>query len=89
MRAVSAVAGRRRSPSAPAIRSPFIAGPCVIESEAHAVATATALAEIAARLRVPLIFKASYDKANRTSLSSFRGPGLDAGLDDAGSKSRR
>ena len=58
-----------------------IAGPCVIESEAHAVATATALKEICERLRVPLIFKASYDKANRTSLTSFRGPGLAAGLE--------
>ena len=61
-----------------------IAGPCVIESEAHALATAQALAEISARLSVPLIFKASYDKANRTSLSSFRGPGLEAGLDVLG-----
>jgi 2-dehydro-3-deoxyphosphooctonate aldolase (KDO 8-P synthase) len=58
----------------------FIAGPCVIESAAHAVDTAGQLREIADRLRVPLIFKASYDKANRTSLSSFRGPGLDEGL---------
>jgi 2-dehydro-3-deoxyphosphooctonate aldolase (KDO 8-P synthase) len=58
----------------------FIVGPCVIESEAHAVDTALALRDIAARTGVPLIFKASYDKANRTSLSSFRGPGLEAGL---------
>jgi 2-dehydro-3-deoxyphosphooctonate aldolase (KDO 8-P synthase) len=58
----------------------FIAGPCVIESEAHAVETALALRDIASRAGVPLIFKASFDKANRTSLSSFRGPGLDAGL---------
>ncbi len=58
----------------------FIAGPCVIESEAHAIETALQLRDIAARAGVPLIFKASYDKANRTSLSSFRGPGLDAGL---------
>ena len=58
----------------------FIAGPCVIESEAHAIETALELREIAARAGVPLIFKASYDKANRTSLSSFRGPGLDSGL---------
>jgi 2-dehydro-3-deoxyphosphooctonate aldolase (KDO 8-P synthase) len=58
----------------------FIAGPCVIESQAHAVDTAGALKEIAERAGVPLIFKASYDKANRTSLSSFRGPGLDEGL---------
>jgi len=62
-------------------RLAFIAGPCVIESEAHAIATARALVEIAASTGVPLIFKASYDKANRTSLSSFRGPGLEAGLE--------
>lgn len=58
----------------------FIAGPCVIESAAHAVETATAIREIAARVRVPVIFKASYDKANRTSRHSFRGPGLEEGL---------
>jgi 2-dehydro-3-deoxyphosphooctonate aldolase (KDO 8-P synthase) len=58
----------------------FIVGPCVIESEAHAVETALELREIATRVGVPLVFKASYDKANRTSLASFRGPGLDAGL---------
>ncbi len=58
----------------------FICGPCVIESEAHAVETALELRDIATRTGVPLIFKASYDKANRTSLSSFRGPGLDGGL---------
>ena len=57
-----------------------IAGPCVIESEAHALDTARALKAIAASAGVPLIFKASYDKANRTSLESYRGPGLDAGL---------
>jgi 2-dehydro-3-deoxyphosphooctonate aldolase (KDO 8-P synthase) len=62
--------------------SPFalIAGPCVIESEAHATELAGRLVEIARRLRVPFIFKASYDKANRTSIRSFRGPGLDEGL---------
>jgi 2-dehydro-3-deoxyphosphooctonate aldolase (KDO 8-P synthase) len=58
----------------------LIAGPCVIESEAHAIETALQLRDIAARAGVSLIFKASYDKANRTSLSNFRGPGLDAGL---------
>jgi 2-dehydro-3-deoxyphosphooctonate aldolase (KDO 8-P synthase) len=58
----------------------FIAGPCVIESAAHALALAEAIKAIAARAGVPVIFKASYDKANRTSRSSFRGPGLDAGL---------
>jgi 2-dehydro-3-deoxyphosphooctonate aldolase (KDO 8-P synthase) len=56
------------------------AGPCVIESEAHAVETALALRDIAARAGVPLVFKASYDKANRTSARSFRGPGLVEGL---------
>jgi 2-dehydro-3-deoxyphosphooctonate aldolase (KDO 8-P synthase) len=62
--------------------SPFvlIAGPCVIESEAHATELAGRLVEIARRQRVPFIFKASYDKANRTSIRSFRGPGLDEGL---------
>ena len=58
----------------------LIAGPCVIESESHALDTAAAVSEIANRCGVPLIFKASFDKANRTSITSFRGPGLDAGL---------
>jgi 2-dehydro-3-deoxyphosphooctonate aldolase (KDO 8-P synthase) len=58
----------------------FIVGPCVIESAAHAMETALAIREIAGRAGVPAIFKASYDKANRTSRHSFRGPGLDAGL---------
>jgi 2-dehydro-3-deoxyphosphooctonate aldolase (KDO 8-P synthase) len=58
----------------------LIAGPCVIESAAHALDLAAALKDIAARCGVPLIFKASYDKANRTSRRSFRGPGLDDGL---------
>jgi 2-dehydro-3-deoxyphosphooctonate aldolase (KDO 8-P synthase) len=58
----------------------LIAGPCVIESAAHALHLATAIKDIAARCGMPLIFKASYDKANRTSRTSFRGPGLEAGL---------
>jgi 2-dehydro-3-deoxyphosphooctonate aldolase (KDO 8-P synthase) len=58
----------------------LISGPCVIESEAHATMIAESLAVIARRVGVPLIFKASYDKANRTSLASFRGPGLEEGL---------
>jgi 2-dehydro-3-deoxyphosphooctonate aldolase (KDO 8-P synthase) len=58
----------------------LIAGPCVIESDAHAIDTALALKDIARRASVPLIFKASYDKANRTSIASFRGPGLKDGL---------
>jgi 2-dehydro-3-deoxyphosphooctonate aldolase (KDO 8-P synthase) len=58
----------------------FILGPCVIESPQHALETAAAIREIAARAGVPVVFKASYDKANRTSRASFRGPGLDAGL---------
>ena len=58
----------------------FIAGPCVIESAQHTVETALAIRDIARHCGVPVIFKASYDKANRTSRTSFRGPGLDAGL---------
>jgi 2-dehydro-3-deoxyphosphooctonate aldolase (KDO 8-P synthase) len=58
----------------------LIAGPCVIESEAHAVETALEVRDIAARTGVPYVFKASFDKANRTSLASFRGPGLAEGL---------
>jgi len=58
----------------------FVLGPCVIESEQHALAMATAIKEVTVRVGVPCIFKASYDKANRTSLSSFRGPGLTSGL---------
>jgi len=58
----------------------LIAGPCVIESEAHAVDTALALRDITLRAGLPFIFKASYDKANRTSGASFRGPGLHDGL---------
>ena len=58
----------------------LIAGPCVIESPGHAMDLALAIKEIASRCGVPAIFKASYDKANRTSGTSFRGPGLESGL---------
>ena len=58
----------------------LIAGPCVIESEAHALKMAEAIAAIARAKKLPYIFKASYDKANRTSIRSFRGPGLEEGL---------
>src|SRR5215470_7110151 len=58
----------------------LIAGPCVIESEAHARSIAAALVDITRRVKVPFIFKASFDKANRTSGQSFRGPGLAEGL---------
>ncbi|MBI4169965.1 MAG: 3-deoxy-8-phosphooctulonate synthase [Acidobacteria bacterium] len=58
----------------------FIAGPCVIESEGHAVRMARVLRETARRIGVPYIFKSSFDKANRTSAASFRGPGLADGL---------
>jgi 2-dehydro-3-deoxyphosphooctonate aldolase (KDO 8-P synthase) len=57
-----------------------IAGPCVIESESHAIETAIEASGIATRAGVQYVFKASYDKANRTSSSSFRGPGLREGL---------
>lgn len=59
----------------------FIAGPCVIESRRLTLEVAQGLKECAAALQVPLIFKASYDKANRTAGSSFRGPGLYQGLE--------
>ena len=58
----------------------FILGPCVIESEAHAIDVAVFVAGVAKRMDVPVVFKASFDKANRTSLSSYRGPGLSEGL---------
>jgi 2-dehydro-3-deoxyphosphooctonate aldolase (KDO 8-P synthase) len=58
----------------------LIAGPCVIEGEEFTISLAWKLKEISADVGIPLIFKASYDKANRTSISSFRGPGLKEGL---------
>ena len=58
----------------------FILGPCVIESEAHALGIGSAIAEIGKRVGVPVVFKASFDKANRTSISSYRGPGLQDGV---------
>ncbi len=58
----------------------LIAGPCVIESEAHARTMAEAIQRITSDLGIPYIFKASYDKANRTSVKSFRGPGLEEGV---------
>ena len=68
----AAVGGKRR----PLV----IAGPCVIESEEHCLRMARALKDLAARARLPLIFKASFDKANRSSVRSYRGPGLEEGL---------
>jgi len=63
--------------------APFflIAGPCVIESREHAAGVAASLASITARLGIPFVFKTSYDKANRTSVRAFRGPGPEGGLD--------
>jgi 2-dehydro-3-deoxyphosphooctonate aldolase (KDO 8-P synthase) len=58
----------------------LIAGPCVIESEELVMATAERLKDITARLAMPFVFKASFDKANRSSVSGFRGPGLERGL---------
>jgi len=58
-----------------------IAGPCVIESESLCLDIAAALLEIQNQTRIPFIFKASFDKANRTSIESFRGPGLEKGLE--------
>jgi len=62
-------------------RLTFIAGPCVIESRAMAFGLAERLTKLAAKLKVPYVFKASFDKANRTSVDSFRGPGIDKGLE--------
>jgi 2-dehydro-3-deoxyphosphooctonate aldolase (KDO 8-P synthase) len=58
----------------------LIAGPCVVETETLAVDTAGRLQEITRRLNIPFVFKSSYDKANRSSLKSYRGPGLEEGL---------
>jgi 2-dehydro-3-deoxyphosphooctonate aldolase (KDO 8-P synthase) len=58
----------------------LIAGPCVIETEEQAVAVARSVKAICARLGIPYIFKASFDKANRSSVKSYRGPGLEKGL---------
>jgi 2-dehydro-3-deoxyphosphooctonate aldolase (KDO 8-P synthase) len=58
----------------------LIAGPCVIESEQLALDTAGALKELTGRLGVPFIYKSSFDKANRSSIASYRGPGIEAGL---------
>ncbi len=58
----------------------LIAGPCVMESREMTLAIAKALAKVGEEFRVPVIFKASFDKANRMSLESFRGPGLEEGL---------
>ncbi|MDX2177528.1 MAG: 3-deoxy-8-phosphooctulonate synthase [Candidatus Sumerlaeia bacterium] len=71
------VGGVRVGGSAPLA---LIAGPCVIESEDHILRMAEGIRAVAERLGVPLIFKASYDKANRTSFKGFRGPGLAEGL---------
>lgn len=59
----------------------LISGPCVIESRKHSLQTAARLRDIAAAAGIPLIFKASYDKANRSSVTSYRGPGLEEGLE--------
>jgi len=71
------VGGVRIGGGAPLV---LIAGPCVIESEAHATMLAERLKQIAAEAGVPLIYKASYDKANRSSVESYRGPGIAEGL---------
>src|SRR5262245_49868657 len=58
----------------------IVAGPCVLETEEHTLAIARRLADETRNLPIQLVFKASFDKANRTSLESYRGPGLEAGL---------
>ena len=59
----------------------FIAGPCVIESRNLVLEVASAVKKITSKLKIQYIFKASYDKANRTSMHSFRGPGIEKGLE--------
>ncbi len=59
---------------------PFIGGPCVIESRDHSLKMAEEILKITDKLDIPFIFKSSFDKANRTSIDSFRGNGLDEGL---------
>ncbi len=71
------IAGLRCGGESPLL---WIAGPCVIESRDHTLGVARTLADLAARLGIPLIFKASFDKANRSSGRSFRGLGMEAGL---------
>src|SRR5438874_3654071 len=58
----------------------FIAGPCVIESREHALAMARVLEKLRDELKINLVFKSSFDKANRSSIESFRGPGIEEGL---------
>ena len=64
-------------------KGPFflISGPCVIESPGHPAQVAARLKKITGELGIPFVFKASYDKANRSSLGSYRGPGIERGLD--------
>lgn len=66
----------------------FIGGPCVIESKTHALKHAVAIRDICAKLGIDFVFKSSYDKANRTSGKSYRGPGLKEGLDILGQINR-
>jgi len=74
---VSLAPGVEAGPGRPLV---FVAGPCVIESPEHVVRMAGLLREVAGELGVTLVFKASFDKANRSALDSYRGPGLDEGL---------
>ena len=67
----------------------LIAGPCAIESEALCLSVAERLATLCGDLKIPYVFKSSFDKANRTSANSFRGHGLDQGLDQGSAHFRR
>ena len=74
--APSAVVAAGKAKFGNALPLALIAGPCALESRAHALETAEALKEIAGRLKIGLVYKSSFDKANRTSASSARGLGL-------------
>jgi 2-dehydro-3-deoxyphosphooctonate aldolase (KDO 8-P synthase) len=80
------IAGRRCGDGSPLL---WIAGPCVIESSEHTLVVAERLAALAGKMGLQLVFKASFDKANRSSGKSFRGPGLDEGLRVLGDVKRR
>lgn len=77
MQGRTALIGRVKIGGAPLA---LIAGPCVIESQAHTLRMAESIRDICAALKMPFVFKASFDKANRSSIHSFRGPGLKEGL---------
>ncbi|MGH9443605.1 MAG: 3-deoxy-8-phosphooctulonate synthase, partial [Thermoanaerobaculia bacterium] len=78
MKRIHIAPGYEIGPGAPPL---FFAGPCVIESRQHSLAMARKIKGVAEKTGAKIVFKSSFDKANRTSIRSFRGPGLEEGLD--------